>query len=297
MLTPNGISSINYQILGFTPANNSSSQPQFSPNGTKMAYYFGTYINGLTEKQIRIVDFDRCNGTYSNPVTVSLTDSAIGLGLSFSPDSKYLYFSTFQHIYQVNTDTTDMQASLDTVATYDGYAYPYSFLQTSFWLMYHAANGKIYISSGNSTIDLTYINQPDSEGVACNVMQHALRIPCYTFRANVLHPNYYLGPVIGSVCDTLAHVGLQEHLDVVQNFSLMPNPVQDGIVKIAYLLPQNESGAFEVFDLNGKRVYQLPLPPWSTMQIIALPPLPGGVYECAIRSGMSRQVRKLVIVR
>ena len=226
------------------------------------------------------VDRDRIgrrkvNGTFSNPRDLFFIDSLTGPGMAFSADSKYFYFDSFARIFQLNTDTTDIAASFDTVAINDHYAFPYPSLHTDFWYMYLAANGKIYITSGNGVIDMHYIDQPDSDGVSCNVMQHALRLPCYAVRGNVLHPNYYLGPVIGSVCDTLAHVGLQEHLDEVQNFSLMPNPVQDGIVKIAYLLPQNESGAFEVFDLNGKRVYQLPLPPWSTMQIIPLPSLPG----------------------
>jgi hypothetical protein len=297
LITPTGITSITTQSLSLPQHGEFAGQAQFSPDGSKYAFYHYTGTLGAFTNEIRLMDFDRCNGEFTNSRIYSFPDSVAGLGLSFSANSKYLYYSTFIKIYQFNTDTSNIAASVDTVATYDGYAYPGSLFQTTFWTMYLAANGKIYVSSGNTTIDLNYIDQPDSDGVSCNVMQHALRTPCYIFRSNVLHPNYYLGPVIGSVCDTLAHVGLQEHLDEVQNFSLMPNPVQDGIVKIAYLLPQNESGAFEVFDLNGKRVYQLPLPPWSTMQIIALPPLPGGVYECAIRSGMSKQVRKLVIVR
>ncbi|MBK6642337.1 MAG: hypothetical protein IPG39_14480 [Bacteroidetes bacterium] len=62
--------------------------------------------------------------------------------------------------------------------------------------MHLAADGKIYITSGNSVIDMHYINHPDSAGIACDVQQHALPLPCYAWRGNVYHPNYYLG------CDT-----------------------------------------------------------------------------------------------
>ncbi len=297
LLTPSGITSITTQSLGLPPHQDWAGQPQFSPDGTKFAYYWGHGSINATTNEIRLFDFDRCTGMFSNAQLLVFNDSVIGLGLSFSPNSKYLYFSTFKKIFQLNTDTTDVASSIDTVAINDGYAFPYNFTRTDFFLMYLAANGKIYISSGNSTIDFHYIDQPDSEGLACNVMQHALRLPCYSGRANVLHPNYYLGPVIGSVCDSLAHVGLQEHLNEVQNFSLMPNPVKDGIVQISYLLPQNENGVFEVFDLNGTKVYSLPLPPWSTLQVVHLPDLSGGVYQCAVRSGDSREVRKMVYVR
>jgi hypothetical protein len=68
--------------------------------------------------------------------------------------------------------------------------------QTNFWFMYLAANGKIYISSGNGVVDYHYISYPDSAGMACDVHLHDLHLPCYSFRGNVYHPNYYLG------CDT-----------------------------------------------------------------------------------------------
>ncbi|MBK8875799.1 MAG: hypothetical protein IPN13_18575 [Bacteroidetes bacterium] len=119
---------------------------------------------------------------------ISFTETSPGLGLVFSSNSKYLYACTARKIIQLNTDTSDVAASMDTVAIYDGYAYPYPFLQTLFWTMYLAADGKIYITSGNSVIDMHYINHPDSAGIACDVQQHALPLPCYAWRGTFTIP-------------------------------------------------------------------------------------------------------------
>jgi hypothetical protein len=217
-----------------------------------------------------------------------------GLGLCFSPDSKYLYWTTFRKIFQLNTDTTDIAASIQHVATYDNYCYPFSFTCTDFWLMYLAANGKIYISSGNGVIDMHYINYPDSAGLACDVQQHAIRLPCYSGRTHVNHPNYYLGPFVGSVCDSLG-VGVEE-LDQVRNFTLHPNPVKSGgSVEISYFLPHNMEGVFELSDALGRRVYSQNLPPWSTFQQVQIPKVSSGLYLVTIMSGHTKQTLKLIV--
>lgn len=93
------------------------------------------------------------------------------------------------------------------VTTYDGFYSPYSFCcATTFWIMYLAANGKIYVTTGNGTQHLHEINYQDSSGVACDVQQHAINLGIWNLRAVPNHPNYYLGPVICSVCDSLTGI-------------------------------------------------------------------------------------------
>ncbi len=154
---------------------------------------------------------------------------------------------------------------------------------------------KIYISSGSSVIDLHVINSPDSAGLACDIQLHSLHTPCFFVRSNVLHPNYYLGPVLGSVCDTLG-LGLE---DLPHNFhySVSPNP-NNGNFKISYLLPQNEKGKLEIFDISGKRVYEMTLPQWSTMQMINLPGIiSSGIYNGFISADGARANLKIAIMR
>ncbi len=294
LLTPQGIASVSTQSLG-VPYHQAwqALQPVFSPDGKKFAYRYYYGIWGNYTNQARLFDFDRCSGTFSNGNIIQWPDSQPGLGIMFSANSQYLYASTFNKIYQINTDTSNIASSLQQVALYDGYLSPY--FQTDFWVMYRAANGKIYISSGSSVIDMHFINYPDSGGMACDVQQHALHLPCYTGRANVNHPNYYLGCDNTSGCACLI-TGLKENEPHDFKFSISPNPTSNNIT-IIYMLPQNSGGLFEVFDMNGKRVFTYQLPPWSTLQNFNLSFLKDGVYQCVITSGNSRVSKKLVVIK
>ncbi|MEO8150866.1 MAG: T9SS type A sorting domain-containing protein [Bacteroidia bacterium] len=272
-------------------------QANFSPDGKKMAYLY--YIAGGSlgfNYTLRLFDFDRCTGMFSNPQVIAFPEYNPGLGLSFSGNSHNLYVCTARKIIQLNVDTSNVAASLDTVAVYDGYFFPDIGSQTLFWMMYLAADGKIYITSGNSVIDLHYINYPDSDGFACDVQQHALHLPCYSGRGNVYHPNYYLG------CDTT--LGCPCLITGVNNlsppdfkFRIYPNPVTSNSLHIGYLLPQNKSGIFSIYDVTGKVVFKYTLPPWSNEQDFKLPLLAGGVYNCVITSGMQRVSKKIAVIK
>lgn len=294
LVTSSGITSVTSQtIIMPPPSYGNAGQPCFSPDGTKFAFK-----NGLTNNpafhDVRLLSFDRCTGMFDS-LGYTVRNGEFGFGLSFSPNSKFLYYSSGGRIYQLDTDAPNITATDTLVTTYDGYCYPCQGCCTNFWLMYLAANGKIYLTSSNYTIDLSYINLPDSSGITCDVQQHALRLPCYTVRQGLNHPNYYLGcdTTLGCPCLT---TGMEEANGHDFRFSVSPNPTS-GSVKIIYLLPQNKSGKLEVFDLNGRRVYEMRLPPWSTLQQVDVSFLSNGVYSCVVSSGGWRAVRKLVVVR
>jgi hypothetical protein len=142
------------------------------------------------------------------------------------------------------------------------------------------------------------MNYPDSAGIACDVQQHAVDLITYLqLRAVPNHPNYYLGPIIGSTCDSLPHVGISEINGFDFHFSISPNPITDGYMKIMYLLPQNKSGAFEVYDISGRKVFKISLPLWSTLQSISLPNLSDGIYNATIISGRERVNKKIAIMK
>jgi hypothetical protein len=290
LLTPLGITHVTSQKLNVPAAYYNVSNLVFSRNGEMFSYYrFDTTTHAST---VQLLNFDRCNGVFSNPRVIPMTTSSYLWGLSFSPNDQYLYANTSGLVFQINVNTLQV----DTVATYDGYCYQYNpnvSLCTTFFNQYLAANGKIYITSGGSVQHIHEMNYPDSAGVACDLQQHAIFLDMFNFRAVPNHPNYHLGPVIGSICDSLS-VGQEEYYSQIQNFQISPNPLKDGPLQIMYLLPQNFPGLFEVYDLNGKIIYQQKLPPWSSMQSINLPSLRAGLYSCVIRSGGSVVSRKLL---
>ena len=84
----------------------------------------------------------------------------------------------------------------------------------------------------------------------------------------------------------------------MSRFKVFPNPVMDGNFNILYLLPQNQPGKLEVFDINGRRIYEMNLPHWSTMQEVNLPKsISSGVYNCVITSGGERGSAKVVVYK
>jgi len=294
LLAPSGFSPPVGQSLGFSPPPlYFDGQINFSPDGKKFAYSYCLYTGTTYTYYIRITDFNRCTGQLSNSLQMIFTDPDVGLGMCFSPDSKKLYVSSINKVYQYKLDTTNIAASMDTVAINDGYYSPFPPLQSDFFLMTLAPNGKIYISSGNGVIDMHFINYPDSDGVACDVQQHAIRLPCYYARGHVYHPNYYLGCDTTLGCPCLVNTGLHENGQHDFKAKLSPNPGSYGF-EILYLLPQNKSGTLSVYDLQGRLILQQILPPWSTMQSIQAAGWAPGIYQIRIESDVSSGTWKWV---
>ncbi|MEO8150424.1 MAG: T9SS type A sorting domain-containing protein [Bacteroidia bacterium] len=299
LLTPSGITSITKQTLNVPLHYYDIGQANFSPDGKKFAYHYRDFYNGglPVTHQIRLYDFDRCNGNFSNGQVISYVDSTYsGNGLAFSSSSKYLYFTTFLKVFQMNTDTSNVQASLQLVAENDTFVSPFYPLITNFWMTYLAANGKMYICSGNSVIDLHYINYPDSGGISCDVQQHALHLPCFSGRGNVYHPNYYLGCDTTLGCPCLI-TGINNLSPPDFKFRIYPNPVTRNSLNIGYLLPQNQSGLFRIYDVTGKVVFKYPLPQWSNEQSFKLPQLADGVYNAVIISGNQRVSKTIAVIK
>ena len=292
LLTPDTIVFVNQQTLPVQPFWGFAGQPVFSPDGEKFAFASGNG-NGTTgywTSRVQLFDFDRCNGSFVLDTLIDYSDGNVGVGTAFSPNSKYLYFSTTEHIYQINADTSDIGSTYQLVATNDTFLSVFS-THTNFFNMYLAANGKIYISSTSSVRHLHEINYPDSAGTSCNVNLHNV----YTGTIYIgvpNHPNYYLGGKIGSPCDSLT--SLSPLNPPMGDLKIFPNP-NNGNFKIMYLLPQNKAGKLEIFDINGRAVYSQNLPQWSTLQFISLPKLSNGVYVCSITSNHQRVNKKLVI--
>ena len=151
---------------------------------------------------IYLYDFDRCTGMFDdNPLFIPMPDSTgLGGGISFSPSGRFLYAVTSRRIFQLDLWASDIAASMETVAEYDGYGDP---LPTSFFTSQLGPDGKIYVNTNNGAQVLHYINYPDKKGTACEVVQHGLQLATRNRFTSQHFPNYRLGPLDGSPCDTL----------------------------------------------------------------------------------------------
>jgi hypothetical protein len=149
-----------------------------------------------------IYDFDRCTGKLSNPIYSSFENTGLGNGCAFSSDSRYLYVIGRTKIWQYDMQAPDVLAGQTLVAEWDGYIRNNQF-PTTFSLAQLAPDGRIYISTPNSNPYLHTIEFPNRAGTACQVRQRAIELPNLNAYSIPNHPNFRLGPLDGSACDTL----------------------------------------------------------------------------------------------
>ncbi|NBC09504.1 MAG: PKD domain-containing protein [Bacteroidetes bacterium] len=201
LVSPSGIVEYPSQAIGESIPSPGVGQATFSPDGSKYANL--NLVNGIgTDDYIGIYDFDRCTGMLSNPNVFAYRDSAWSGGVAISPSSRYLYVSSYLRVFQYDLWATDVEASRDTVAEWDGFVED-GFFATTFYLAQLAPDGKIYINSNNSVSYLHVIEQPDLPGDSCQVCQHCVDLPTKNAFSLPNFPNYRLGPLEGSPCDTL----------------------------------------------------------------------------------------------
>ncbi len=293
LVTPEGVTVDGTQAIGiFRPAD--AGQVCFSPDGTKFAYYWGV-------QDLEVFDFDRCTGLFSNPVFIPIDDTNGGGGVAFSPNSRFLYVPSVADVYQFDTEAADIEASMVIVATWDGFYSPSEPFATAFSIAQLAPDGKIYIGTGNSTFHLHVIHNPDQPGLACNLEQHGVELDRWYSNSLPNHPNYHLGPIDGSVCDSLGinvgvvpplhrrgeggEVGVRAH----------PNP-STGQFTISYAA-NSEVGSLEVIDAAGRVVLQERIPQWSTIHNFDISDQEHGAYTATIRWGVTKLSTYLTVLR
>lgn len=218
----------------------------FSPDGTKYARY-------LPLSDLNIFDFDRCSGEFSNPIHISIQDTAdtvLSTGLAFSQSGRYLYLSSTQFVYQLDMEAADIEASRITVAEYDGFSAPPGFT-TRFGKMELGPDGKIYMVSPASRGALHVIEYPDSMGTSCFVHQHKYVVEDAVFSGGLpAFPNFRLGPT-DPICELVSQEEVLSDLAV----SVYPNP-STGLFNL--VIPEShlsDDFKINVFNTLGQRLF------------------------------------------
>ena len=265
-------------------------QAWFSQDGKKYAYY---YVNGGLD----IFDFDRCTATLSNAVHVTMPfENGYNVGMAISPGSNALYVSNTQHVYQFDLTAANIAASQLTVATYDSFVsvfpgFPSGFA-TLFGLSALAPDGKIYITTGNGTIHMHTIDNPDVIGLGCNVNQHSVQLQSVYFNTLPNHPNYFLGcdSTLGCLCAPT--VGLPTPQPPKGGVVAMTNP-SNGNFTLQFNV-QSTAGELEVYDVMGNLVMREYVAPWSQYKRVNIEALAKGIYLCKLKWGSVERSVKVI---
>jgi hypothetical protein len=105
------------------------------------------------------------------------------------------------------------------------------------------------------------------------------------------NPDYFLGPKIGSPCDTITATSEASEIPVISN--IYPNP-GNGPVTINYFLSNGKQGKLQAYNAFGEVVYEQQLARYTYMQQLDLNKLPQGIYLFKLQSGNKVTFKKWI---
>jgi len=180
-------------------------QSVFSPLGNYMARIDA--ISANEGQFITLLSFDRCRGELTRLSTFH-TEAATFPGVAFSSNERFLYADNRLHLWQWDLWSEDIPASQTLIDTFDGFVQP-GWFEMRFGPMMQTPDNRIYVvpPAGSSEFMHT-IERPDLPGKECRFIQHNVNLTKPNGRSAPNIPNFRLGPLDGSLCDTL---GLDNH--------------------------------------------------------------------------------------
>jgi hypothetical protein len=266
LITPAGILLDTLQDPGFISLGGFV-EFRWNKQGTKMAY---VNYSGL----IQVFDYDRCTGLISNPITLDTMRPSSPLpaywACEFSASGRYLYVSassTISYLYQYDLINLPTSFTRDTVWTTP-------FPVNTAGDLKRGPDDKIYLSSAyidsmnnlnypypdsvynNYNMNLSVINEPDSAFPTCNFTPYSFYLGGKrTYWGLPNNPNYDMGVIAGSPCDTLT-VGIEniptENKAIFQTWY---NHAWNLIHVNASQL-KGKTGIIRLLDLNGRILFE-----------------------------------------
>lgn len=258
----------------------------FSPDGHQ-------YVSFDMSYGLQLFDFDRCTGAFSSARYVPYVDTIIGAyGIAFSPNSRYLYLSNTNYIYQYDTQVANLSQSKTLIGIWDG-AFEDSWLSTQFFYMALARDGKIYMTTGSSTHSFHRIEFPDLPGVSCHFQQRYVTTPRIYYHSIPNHPNFQLGPDLTSWCSGQS---ISESDQRSFSFKIFPNPSLPGSVSIEYNHVGAEQGRVDITDMEGRMISSSETSSYTSIHEISTKNLPKGIYQVSIHFKDWSACQKLIIL-
>jgi hypothetical protein len=295
LLSPSGVTNQGFQLLGPDYVKRYGEPYIFSPNGQVLA---GPVSENTVIHPLVIMDFDRCTGNLSN-FQLIYTPPTLNYGcedIDFSSNSRYLYANervkVFQFDLQNRTTPGAVQNSMVQVADT---AWTTEVCDSGFAgrLYYFAGclapDNRLYFFTNNGCNELTYLEYPDSAGLSSAMNYVGISFNAYNAGSAPYFPNYRLGPITGSICDSLTAV---QELQA-QDISVYPNPASDQI-QISSSRSLNGT-IITLFNLQGQQLLQQTTGFGNVFEV-ELPKCIGtGIYFLRIQAKEGVVTKKVVV--
>jgi|JI10StandDraft_1071094.scaffolds.fasta_scaffold24168_1 hypothetical protein len=269
LVDSNGIYPQPVQYVGTLRASNGG-EITFSSNGTRM-------VESDLGNLIELYDFDRCTGIISNPVNIEMPSTTgpfkYYASTCFSSNDRYIYalsnlnaFDSAQ-IHQYDLQASNIANSKTLIGTINDSA--------SAVMMKLAPNGKIYIASWSdlpggtfpyattsyNTVNthLSTINYPDSLGSSCDFQLFSFPLGGNrTYNGLPHNPNYEMGPLVGSPCDTLS-VGITPDPSEARGAWMQAWYNHEwNMIHVNAAQLKGKKGMLRLFDMEGRVVFEKP---------------------------------------
>lgn len=290
-----GITLDGTQEIGSQTSEHGYTLTTYSPNG-QIFVKVTDHVAQIHNVGVGLFSFDRCSGYLSNFQDLSYVETGCDfiVGVEISDNNQFLYLITQHNIYQYDLTISDIISSKTLVAQLDSFNTScggnYNFYDSQ-----KMPDGRIFIST--STQFITIIQNPDVSGSGCNVQQHVLQLSQGpTFLPNF--PNFRLGNLEGSVCDSLFTTNTEELRDKKEAVVLFPNPAKDKLnisfpakvdINSSKILLTNATGQQMPCNIVSLR---------SGLLTLSVQDFPCGVYSISLSSKDDTQFfRKFVIAR
>jgi Secretion system C-terminal sorting domain len=282
------------QTIDTIPVHFTFGGADFTPDGRK--YIFYEFKTG-----VRIYDFDRCTGKISNPKyikdNVPIDSTQVG-EIVISPNSRFLYLNRGYNILQYDLEATNIGASRTEITSFVTDSIT---RDNGFPINYYAGrvgpDGKIYIVGANGFRYIHIIEKPNEKGRACNLRPYML--PAYGSADIPYFPNFKLGALKGSSCDTLT-TALKEPERRQVEIKAYPNPT-DGLLKLSFynINTVNETSCtVQIFNTTGQVIKHVELPKLQDTDIDT-EGVASGVYilKLSAKNGGWSETLKISILR
>ena len=280
------------------------------------------FIDLRATNEIRIFNYDRCSGILSYNSRIEFKDDpkwAVGqsYGVELSPNNRFLYLSRYDanssgedknYAYVCQMDLQDPDPWKTKIILLD------SFFDTEFvikqkvvpWIFRYGIDGKLYFISNGFKTPLYVIQNPNEKGTAAGICDTCFNLPFLNHATLPDFPNYRLGPLKGSPCDTILGVANQELNSEKDNkyaLKVSPNPATDRLVIEVTMKDYSQKDTeLLLYDITGKEVLpngrDVKLPEYTYISYMDVSKLPAGIYTLHLKvHGQTVAAEKVVVMR